>query len=441
MDQLLLRLFMVSCDNSAIQGSLPLVGPSLRSPDNPDHRGLVYQRRSKDSPGTQLWGIHIRPMNVVVGDGGGGSGVREVPPSLATAQSTSTWSPACYTTMFTGRLGNLMFQYAALVGFCKAKGRSPETCASVSQFPVDSSESVLRPLREFTSLFRLPTISCPILDHAYFANFTYDPKVFQQPYGTTFNGYHQVYKYFHPHAREEVLRLYSFPSAIRHEGDRFIERVRRNTLKNNRHSQSSNEEAANVSITCVSIRAGDKIREKRHFYDEWALSMDYYAKAINYIHCCMSTTTANDHKKKRPYYYAMALFVGGATDADEIMLDRAWALQSIRRLYGGHQRDSSINFTAENIFLEPAQMNHAAAMYAMSRCDNIVVSSSSFSWWSAYFRSANHTHSGAAPFIVAPMTPETVASFVPTDFYLNEWSLLSQFGDHRLQGSCECTVG
>lgn len=433
-DQLFYSLFLASCDNSTIQGSLPLVGPGLRSPDHPDHRGLVYQRRSKDSPDTQLRGVHLRSMNER-------DDIRAVPPSSdesAATQSTTTWAPACYTTMFTGRLGNLMFQYAALVGICKAKGRSPETCASVSQFPVDNSESVLLPLREFSSLFRLPTISCPILDKVYFANLTYDPQVFQQPFGTTFNGYHQVYKYFHPQAREEVLRLYSFPATIRHEGDRFIERVRRTTLKTNHHCQSNEEDTVDVSITCVSIRAGDKLRQKQHFYNEWALSMDYYAKAINYIHCCTSTTASSNRKKP---LYAMALFVGGATDPDEIMLDRAWALQNIRRLYGSHQRDSSVNFTAENIFLEPAEMNHAAAMYAMSRCDNVVVSSSSFSWWSAYFRSTNHTHRGPPPVIVAPMTPETVPSFVPTDFYLDEWSLLSQFGDHRLQESCACTIG
>jgi hypothetical protein len=94
------------------------------------------------------------------------------------------------------------------------------------------------------------------------------------------------------------------------------------------------------------------------------------------------------------------------------------------------------------------------AMYTMSRCDNLVVSSSSFSWWSAYFMSSQYNLSrtsgegrdildgGAAePIIVAPRDLHNlnVTDFEPDDYYLPEWTLLSQDrASSRFSYPCQC---
>ena len=68
--------------------------------------------------------------------------------------------PGCFRTDFTGRLGNLMFEYAALVGACVRHGLQPETCAGFSMGDLDK-HNVMMPTMMLHDLFDIPMVSCP----------------------------------------------------------------------------------------------------------------------------------------------------------------------------------------------------------------------------------------------------------------------------------------
>jgi len=345
-----------------------------------------------------------------------------------------------------------MFQYAALVGICLSKGLSAETCASISQSPTNPevltmddlkpkdellmTQRLLLPFNEFVTVFELPAISCPLYnrffrEHAYsYSGTFFDQKMFEQPFGTTFEGYLQSYKYFHPHAQKDIQRLFSFPINATLNGDDFIRSIKRSVRLSHQQFTPYFSEDKDVSLTCVSVRRGDKVRNPSPIYDQWALSEDYYRRAIKYVHCCQTSRNENQ------LLFAMAIFAGGATDSHGIQIDRDWALRHIGGMFSD-QRDAQTNFTSKNIFMELEHTNHFETMYTMSKCDHIVLSSSTFAWWAAYFRSAewsNHKdyvdNLNKRPVIVAPqrLHDPNLLEFVSADYYLPEWALLSENG-------------
>lgn len=70
-------------------------------------------------------------------------------------------SKVCYSVVFDGRLGNLMFEYATLVGLCAWRKQKTEICGIVS---MPAMESVLLPLHRFVKGFNIPhsQIGCPL---------------------------------------------------------------------------------------------------------------------------------------------------------------------------------------------------------------------------------------------------------------------------------------
>ena len=66
----------------------------------------------------------------------------------------------CFTMKMACRFGNLMFQYAALVGICKKCGFREDTCAAI--FPDENYKSPIDlPFLEFTQTFNITTALCP----------------------------------------------------------------------------------------------------------------------------------------------------------------------------------------------------------------------------------------------------------------------------------------
>jgi hypothetical protein len=282
----------------------------------------------------------------------------------------------CYRHKWGGRLGNLLFKYASLVGICIKNNMHPYSCAEMTP-NILAIDDFGRPIKKFANLFNIPHTSCPAncrtyKEHAHSRyGIFYDPDVFQRAGdgGSEVNGNLQITKYFYPHAEAAIRKLFTFPPAIKKEADLYFTGLR-NQLPNN-----------NTVFTCVHIRREDKIGHER--YNAWALSEEYYNKAISKF-----MTRSNNT--------ALVYFVGGSAN------DESWVRSNIVYRFPSHQHF----FTFE--------LSDVVSLYALSTCDNIVMGASSFSWWSAFL--SGHSN------IIAPETIQV--DFVKEDHYMPMWTTI-----------------
>ena len=355
-DQMMNRFFAQSSAPPA------LVGYDLVSPDDDGHRGLMYQccrTQSVQRKGTSLKSINFHQ---------------------------SGRSPHCFRAEFTGRLGNLMFEYATLVGACLKHGQQPDKCAGFSAKDLSRDEAA-KPTKMFQGLFKIPNVPCLVnssMEYQEHADsiyaIRYDPNVLKQPLGTIFRGYLQSFKYF-DHAKDVIRRFYAFPDDVIMRTNKFLANIRRRSSA-----------APEWEVACISVRRGDKTRmNDESFYDKWSLSTDYYKKALNLL-----------HQQDRGMIFVY--LVGGGTTPEMIEEDRQWVL------------DTFINpHPDEYAFLEPEEFEAASSLHMMTQCDHLVVSSSSFSWWAGYLSTKART-------IIAPKVIQ--ADFVPEDYYPPAWTLV-----------------
>lgn len=126
-DQVLVHHFKDPVRNEYEKFILPramLVGAHYQSPHIPDHYGVLYQC--------------CRDEALI--KSGNGSSLKVV--ALIDAPPLD-----CYNTRLDGRMGNLLFEYASLIGICVKKGYNPDYCAGL-------------PLSDITGkLYILPIVS------------------------------------------------------------------------------------------------------------------------------------------------------------------------------------------------------------------------------------------------------------------------------------------
>lgn len=292
----------------------------------------------------------------------------------------------CLTVELLGRMGNLMFEYASLVGICTARGLNYTTCAHISNANWNTWDL---PIKEFIQTFNLPLVSastCNIVRRRDYRekSYVYDPHMLKIDYGTTIHGWLQSHKYFHPHAEKTLRQLYQLPEFPRHKAENFITNIR-------------NHLPSGCKLIGVHVRLGDKINNKQNanFYDQWSLSGAYYQKAIRLL-------TAR-HKS-----HALVFFSGGAENKDGLSSDRHWTKQQ----YGG---------ISNHTFFDHSD-DHFVSWHALSLCDAIVVGHSSFSWWAAYL---SGTLEVVAPYHMFSASAEKTEGYAADDYYLPWWSLLS----------------
>lgn len=97
-------------------------------------------------------------------------------------------STTCYSVNFDGRLGNLMFEYALLVGICSKKHASRYSCAVVNNPNINT---LSLPVQRFVRGFNIPNsqIGCNLsssnlyIEHEDRASYSFNSKVLQQPSG------------------------------------------------------------------------------------------------------------------------------------------------------------------------------------------------------------------------------------------------------------------
>ena len=104
----------------------------------------------------------------------------------------------CFIMEARGRMGNLMFEYAAVHGLCIKRGLDPAKCASMI---ITEKESVYAPFEEFTSIFNIRIPQCKSNNKIFIEHLGneggigYDHSIMSQEVGTTLRGYFQSHEY------------------------------------------------------------------------------------------------------------------------------------------------------------------------------------------------------------------------------------------------------
>ena len=272
-----------------------------------------------------------------------------------------------YTIEFQCRMGNLMFQYAALLGICHKNQAKNEDCAVICNSNFYEIET---PIKEFVSIFNLSTHQSKEKTFKFKNKYRehpedwdaikYDNNVYKQPSGTKFIGYFQSWKYFHPHLSEKIKNIYKFPNDIEDRSKKIIESIHYNItsmLPNKKPSLQNEKINNNYKIVGIHFRLGDKLNNK--FYDQYSVSKEYFLRAISLIQ-------QRYNVKKLIYLF----FIGGGLDKKTSLRDELWVKQNLA-------------IRLNNVFYESSG-NHIIAMRSLSLCDIIIAGQSSYSWWAAY---------------------------------------------------------
>jgi hypothetical protein len=350
-----------------------VIGQHLISPDDQSHTGLLYQCcREVDlhNSGTTLSKVQFKALT-------------------------------CYHMELTGRMGNLMFQYAALAGICVKNNFAADVC---SHFLLPTKENLRQnpnlqfevPTTEFFDTFGIVNSICPFPAVSYSEHpqasiyaTEFDSNVFTQPRGTLFKGYFQSYKYFHPHATSFIRERFQFSHKIRRAASLFLQNI--------------DPTNANKNIVCLSVRRGDKTNGKVYEgYDKWALSLDYYYAAIDYF-------------VKKYGTIQLVVFTGGSLSphSAEAKEDVLWTKKNF---FDHFQNTTHVKVHTD----APISVEHLVTLQTLAMCPNNIVASSSFSWWGAFL--AGHEN------VVAPRmlhNPQFL-SFKPEDYYPPNWKLLQK---------------
>jgi hypothetical protein len=302
----------------------------------------------------------------------------------------------CYGVSLIGRLGNLMFQYAAIAGICVKKGFSPQECLKIVNDEENSTElPVVSFLESFQNINKSGYQHCKLSETTYRERSgDFDEQAFSQPLGTTFLGYYQSFKYFHPHAQEYIQHAFSFPEGTTKIATHFLKGIQRQLPP----KESGNRVPFKHTV-CLAVRRGDKVDETASaMYDKWALSEDYYLTAIDVF-------------RKKYGNIVLIAFTGGSFDSAKGREDREWT----KRVLIDRYENSTDVFAFSD---DDVARDHLATLNVLALCPNIIVASSSFSWWGAYL--ANHSN------VVAPRMLHVGVPFLPEDYYLPSWTLLDK---------------
>ena len=293
----------------------------------------------------------------------------------------------CLTSELTGRMGNLMFQHASIMGICTARGLDYKSCAHITNSGWNTWDL---PIKEFIQSFNLPLESaatCQIARKRYYRekSFVYDPNILSVQFGTTIQGWLQSWKYFHPHAQKTIKSLYTVSGFQAHKAENFIMNIRKHIPHD-------------FKIIGVHVRVGDKLNntQNAHFYDQWALSEDYYSKAIALL-------TARHPRS------ALVIFSGGGESKDSLTKDRHWA----KSKFGGLSNHTYFDHSED----------HFIAFKALTLCDSIVVAHSTFSWWAAYL---SNTLEIVAPYHIFSAAAEITEGYKMEDYFPPWWSVISK---------------
>ncbi len=290
-----------------------------------------------------------------------------------------------------GRMGNLMFEYALVVSLCSLSGVDVKRCA---RFTKSASQREDLPLTYFLDAFNIDPSNWDrplgtVVEHLEDGKDTrFKSSILELCQDTNshlLKGYFQSYKYFSPHAQKIIRETFTFNRKITGEAIKFW-------------TTTVNEVGKNREIVCMACRRGDKTKEgASSIYDTWALGSKYYLKAI-------------ERFKRDSKEIAVIVFLGGSFQGDDENGDYAWLEQNIINKYS---QDGRITFIAGS----KIPQDPAVVMKSISLCSRIIVAASSFSWWAAYLSNATN--------VVAPGSMYSEErDFSVEDYYPSGWDII-----------------
>lgn len=264
-----------------------------------------------------------------------------------------------------GRLGNQMFQYAALIGIANKQGleygidyrRADST--SWKEFPIDNTFSLMTIDKPFNLSAKCCVAQYPPCIESN-REFHFQERFFRCGDNAELQGYFQTEKYFN-HCQDIIRKEFTFKSEIIEEAKKFL-------------SDKSFRETVSIHI-----RRGDYVTAPWHGVCE----SSYYEKAV--------ATYFSD----KPYNFIVI------TD------DVSWAKKNIAKSDNIHICDVG------NQYLD---------LCIMSICDHNIIANSSFSWWASWLNT-NLNKKAVAP--KAWFNPtQHLASLNTKDIYCEGWKVI-----------------
>lgn len=232
-----------------------------------------------------------------------------------------------------GKLGNQMFQYAALFSLAKNKNYT-------FGIPLQNTEwgiSAWYDCKLFLpSIFNITALNLNSIENKYqfrYEKLTFNPAFFELPDNIDILGYFQSEKYF-KHCKEELLKEFTFKNI------NLVDKIK--------------EEFKNKKFIGVHIRRGDYLKLP-HIHK--ICNQDYYLKAFDYI---------QSNIKDEMYLYIFS---------DDI----EWCKKNIN-----FNSNIKIFFDDSPESEDKYYTNQEKTLIKMSLCDHFICANSSFSWWGSY---------------------------------------------------------
>lgn len=286
-----------------------------------------------------------------------------------------------------GSFGDLMFEYAAIVGLCIKRGFPPNSCAIItpsnSSSKLHNKSSFIDFIQEFN--IQSPSYNCQL---QVYENYTenmfvnssyicYDKYVSHLPLATSLKGYFHSYKYFYPEANEFIHQIYTFSSNTITVSNDIIKSIELEV------ASQSIDTKLNYTLVCMG------------YIDMRSLSYNYYLQAIMKM-------------KKKYERIAIVIFMNQQDHKDIKKIQ-----ENIINMLQVETMEGHINF------LNHQGINNSMILLrSLSLCPNIIIDSSSLSWWSAFLS----LHSN----IIAPrdLFFHDNINFLPIDYYPTSWILI-----------------
>lgn len=222
-----------------------------------------------------------------------------------------------------GRLGNQMFQYAALKGI--AANRGYEYCVPPQEFEPQPENHLLFDFFEMPDIKHIQFMPRePGVGEGYFH---FNEDLFNNcPDNVNLGGYFQTEKYF-LHIANDVKRDFTFKQYIQDKAKQYLDKLKAEHGDN---------------LICLSVRRGDYI----HYPDHHPLcTLDYYREALSRFD----------------------------SDAHVVLIsdDKQWV--SEQEL-----------FTGERFHITNREFHYSIDMCITSMIDKHIISNSTFSWWGTW---------------------------------------------------------
>lgn len=269
-----------------------------------------------------------------------------------------------------GRLGNQLFQYAALKSLSVSKGYQIKLPGNLYDRVWHSQKCLLSKFNikfdnlENNDLYKLRSYDQYQITGSAQA---YDPNFFDLEDNTNLAGYFQNLKYFH-HNSDAIKEDFEINESIQKKSVQYLE----------------DRIGFEKPIVSVHIRRGDYAPNSNQelIKNHIEQCIEYFNDEVNFL-----------------------LFTGGSTGVGENNVDDVQYLKS--------------NFKNSNFYYSETN-NPIIDFCLMSKCNhNIISHGSTFSWWAAYLNSNKDKK------VLAPKNPDSVDQSVVYDcFYPEDWILI-----------------